>query len=313
MVSASEFATTLPWVNTARADVPKHVATPNEPNLYRLLLIEPGTTITLGNIDANSPAIDWPSESMVPIARSYVEKIDRLQYILHAEQKHSLLIVLQGLDAGGKDGVVRHILTSMNPAGCHVATFKQPTKTELAHDFLWRIHPHVPAKGQVSIFNRSHYEDVLVARVHRLVSPDVWSQRFDLINDFEKLLSVANETIILKFFLHISKDEQLVRFKRRLDDPSRHWKISESDYRERDYWDEYVIAFEDMLHRTSTRHAPWFIIPANDKCFRDMAISQIIVRTLESLNMKLPEPSVDIARIRRQYHAAEGESKCRAS
>jgi PPK2 family polyphosphate:nucleotide phosphotransferase len=236
-----------------------------------------------------------------------------MQYVMHAEKKHSLLIILQGLDAAGKDGAVRHILTSLNPAGCRVAAFKQPTKTEMAHDFLWRVHAHAPARGEVAIFNRSHYEDVLVARVHRLVPPDIWSQRFDLINQFERLLAVANETVILKFFLHISKEEQLARFKKRLEDPTRRWKISEADYQEREHWDAYMAAFEDVLRKTSTRHAPWFIIPANDKSMRDVAISQIIVRTLEDLNMQLPEAEVDIARIRRRYHSAEAESASKAS
>jgi PPK2 family polyphosphate:nucleotide phosphotransferase len=226
---------------------------------------------------------------------------------MHADHRHSLLIVLQGVDAGGKDGVVRHLLTSMNPAGCRIAAFKQPTPAESAHDFLWRVHPHSPGKGEVVIFNRSHYEDVLVARVHHLVPGTVWSKRYGLINEFERLLSVGNDTTVLKFFLHISKEEQLARFKLRLDDPTRHWKISEADYQERAHWDDYVSAFDEMLCRTSTWHAPWFIVPSNNKNFRDLAISQIIVRTLENLDMKLPRPTVDIERIRRQYHRAEAQ------
>ena len=283
------------------------------PDFHRTLLVKPGSKVTLARIDPGIPSTYRSCDSFVPSVHSYVEKLDRLQYVLHAEEKHSLLIVLQGLDAGGKDGVVRHILTSMSPAGCHVAQFKQPTKTEGAHDFLWRVHPHVPAKGQVSIFNRSHYEDVLVARVHRLIPRDVYSKRFGLINDFERLLSVANDTAIVKFFLHISKEEQLARFKRRLDDPFRRWKISDADYEEREHWDEYVTAFEEMLERTSTWHAPWFVIPANDKEFRDTAISHIVIRTLEELNMSLPQPVVDLERIHRRYHAAEAEANSRAS
>jgi PPK2 family polyphosphate:nucleotide phosphotransferase len=227
---------------------------------------------------------------------------------MYAEKKHSLLIVLQGLDAAGKDGIVRLIMTAMNPAGCRVIGFKQPTADELRHDFLWRIHPHVPAKGEVAIFNRSHYEDVLVVRVHRLAPVNVWSKRYDLINEFERWLVAENNTTILKFFLHISKEEQLARFKRRLDDPARRWKISEADYKERQYWDGYIEAFEDMLRNTSTHHAPWFVIPANNKSFRDLAVSTIVSQTLESLEMEPPEPAVDIARIRRQYHAAVRES-----
>jgi polyphosphate kinase 2 (PPK2 family) len=161
----------------------------------------------------------------------------------------------------------------------------------------------------VVIFNRSHYEDVLVVRVHQLAPATKWSVRYDLINDFERLLLVENDTRVLKFFLYISKEEQLARFKQRLEDPARRWKISESDYREREFWDDYVEAFEDMLHKTSTNYAPWFVIPSNEKWFRDLAVSQIIIRTLENLDMKLPEPAVDIARIRRHYHAAEVQAK----
>jgi PPK2 family polyphosphate:nucleotide phosphotransferase len=279
-----------------------------EVDLCRMLMVEPGSKVALGNIDPNyCNRISY--ERALPAVQAVTEKIDRLQYLMHAEGKRSLLIVLQGLDAGGKDGVVRHILSCVNPAGCRVAAFKQPTSIELGHDFLWRIHPHVPAKGEITVFNRSHYEDVLAARVHRLVPETTWSRRYRLINDFENLLSTGNDTTILKFFLHISKDEQLVRFKQRLDDPWRRWKISEADYEEREHWDEYVAAFEDMLHRTSTWHAPWFVVPSNNKWFRDLAVSQIITRTLEDLDMKLPEPKADLAHIRRRYYAAEAEMK----
>jgi PPK2 family polyphosphate:nucleotide phosphotransferase len=281
-----------------------------EPDLYRTLMVEPGVKIALGDIDPGYCGGMRPSyERTMPIMRSYMQKIDQLQYLMYAEKRHSLLIVLQGLDAAGKDGVVRHIVTSMNPVGCRVTAFKQPTAAELAHDFLWRVHPHAPAKGEVTIFNRSHYEDVLVARVHQLAPASMWAKRYGLINDFERLLVMENDTTVLKFFLHISKEEQLSRFKLRLEDPSRRWKISEADYTEREYWDQYVDAFEDMLYRTSTWDAPWFVIPSNIKWFRDLAVSQIIIRTLEDLDMKQPQPSADIARIRRHYHAAEARLK----
>jgi PPK2 family polyphosphate:nucleotide phosphotransferase len=193
----------------------------------------------------------------------------------------------------------------LNPSGCVSTNFKEPTKEELAHDFLWRVHPHVPAKGSIAIFNRSHYEDVLVVRVHGLAPEKVWSKRYDQINDFERLITTENNTTILKFFLHISKEEQLARFKKRLDDPDRQWKISDSDYKEREYWGDYVEAFEDVLNKTSTEHAPWFIIPSNHKWFRDLAISQIIVRQMEEMNVQLPKPTVNIAEIRREYHQAQ--------
>ena len=278
-------------------------------SLFDEFLVAPGTQVKLGDID---PGYHGKHESREPVLskiQSYSQRMDQLQYLMYAEKKHALLIVLQGMDAAGKDGVVRLITTNMDPAGCRVTGFKQPTPEDLNHDFLWRVHPHVPAKGQVAIFNRSHYEDVLVVRVHQLAPVNVWSRRYDLINDFEKWLVVENNTTVLKFFLYISKDVQLTRFKQRLDDPARRWKISEADYKEREYWDNYIDAFEDMLHLTSTQHAPWFVIPSNHKWFRDLAISQIITRALDDLDMKFPKPRVDIADIRRRYHAAEAEAK----
>jgi PPK2 family polyphosphate:nucleotide phosphotransferase len=179
---------------------------------------------------------------------------------------------------------------------------KQPTPEEKDHDFLWRVHPHAPGRGQVAVFNRSHYEDVLVARVHNLVQKDVWKPRYDFINNWENLLATENDTTILKFFLYISKEEQLARFKERLDDPARQWKISDSDYSERDLWDDYIRAFEAALSHCSTKYAPWFVIPANHKWFRDLAVSQIVADALHDMNLKLPEPTVDLSEIRRLYH-----------
>jgi PPK2 family polyphosphate:nucleotide phosphotransferase len=275
------------------------------PDLYRQLMVEPGSRVLLGSVDAGYCGEYESYERSLPGMQAELAKLDRLQYLMHAEGKRSLLIVLQGVDASGKDGVIRHILSGLNPAGCRVAAFKQPTPVEQSHDFLWRVHPHVPSRGEVAIFNRSHYEDVLAVRVHQLVPSNVWMQRYGLINDFEKLLSAGNGTTVLKFFLHISKEEQLLRFKRRLDDPWRRWKISEADYQARGYWDDYVVAFEEMLYRTSTWNAPWFVVPSNNKWFRDLAVSKIITRTLEDLDMKFPEPAADLSRIRRQFHAAE--------
>jgi PPK2 family polyphosphate:nucleotide phosphotransferase len=214
-----------------------------------------------------------------------------------------LLVVLQALDAGGKDGVIRYLFSGMNPQGTSVFGFKQPSKVEAAHDFLWRAHQPAPAKGQIAIYNRSYYEDVLVVRVHKLVPHSVWSKRYDLINDFEKMLA-QNGTRILKFYLHISPQEQLERFKQRLDDPSRNWKISDSDYSERELWPKYMEAYEDALARTSTKRAPWYVIPANHKWFRNLAISQIVADTMDEMGLKLPPPRVDLAAIRRKYHAA---------
>jgi PPK2 family polyphosphate:nucleotide phosphotransferase len=271
-------------------------------NLLAKLIVKPGSRIKLRDIDPGYHGHHESHQDAQPDLQAHIEKIDHLQYLMYAEKKHSLLIVLQGLDAAGKDGVIRHILTGLNPAGCRVTGFKEPTPKELDHDFLWRIEPHVRGKGEVAIFNRSHYEDVLVVRVHQLAPVSMWAKRYALISDFEKLLSVENGTTILKFFLHISKDEQLARFKQRLDDPSRRWKISESDYKERKYWANYIEAFEDVLHKTSTAHAPWYVIPSNHKWFRNLAISHVIMHTLDNLNMKLPKPTVNIENIRRQYH-----------
>jgi PPK2 family polyphosphate:nucleotide phosphotransferase len=277
-------------------------------NTLKKFKIEPGAQVSLANFDPSFPGTEWYGQAL-PEMLLQLQKLDRLQNLLYAEQKHSLLIVLQGLDAAGKDGVIRYLLSGMNPSGCRVAQFKQPTSKERKHDFLWRVHSNVPGRGEVTVFNRSHYEDVLVVRVHQLVPDHVWSKRFDLINELEKLLVVENHTIVLKFLLHISKEEQLARFKRRLDDPTRRWKISDADYEEREYWDDYARAFEDMLAKTSTHHAPWFVIPSNQKWFRDLLVSRIIAEALENLDMQYPETAVDIGRIRRRYHAAEAEAR----
>jgi PPK2 family polyphosphate:nucleotide phosphotransferase len=278
-------------------------------NYLKKLIVKPGSKIRLKHFDPGYNGKHESHKSALSEIQENLQTMEQLQYRMYAENKHSLLIVLQGLDAAGKDGVVRHVLTGMNPSGCVSVNFKQPTKEELAHDFLWRVHPHVPAKGSVAIFNRSHYEDVLVARVHGLVPEKVWSKRYDQINDFEQLIVTENSTTILKFFLHISKEEQLARFKKRLDDPTRQWKISESDYKEREYWGDYTKAFEDVLTKTSTEYAPWLIIPSNHKWFRDLAISQIIVRQMEDMHLQLPKPTVNLAEIRREYHQAQDGEK----
>ncbi len=266
--------------------------------------IEPGSKPKLSEIDPAFTAKHKDKTAATADLEKYTEKLRELQYLLYAEGKRSLLICLQALDAAGKDGTINHVLGNMNPQGTRVHGFKVPSQEEAAHDFLWRIHRQAPGKGEVVIFNRSHYEDVLVTRVHNLVPESVWSERYDLINDFEQCL-LAGGTHIIKFFLHISPEEQLRRFKQRLDDPARHWKISENDYSERKLWSAYTEAYEDALGKTSTKHAPWYVIPADHKWFRNLAISRIVVETLESLDMKFPEPTVDLKDIRRKYHAAE--------
>ena len=217
------------------------------------------------------------------------EELRQLQALLYAAAHDSLLVVLQGPDGSGKDGTIRAVLDYVNPQGCSITSFKQPTLQELAHDFLWRVHPHAPRRGMVAVFNRSHYEDVLVVRVHNLVPEKVWRHRYGEINAFEKILS-EDQTTILKFYLHIDKEEQKKRLEARLTDPTEQWKFSVHDLPERKFWSEYMLAYQDALERTSTERALWYLIPANHKWFRDLIVSTIIVRRLEKLGMEYPHP-----------------------
>lgn len=277
-------------------------------NYHKKFRVAPGSRVRLKDFDPQFADQHQTKKSAQLKIERLQQKMDELQYRLYAEQKRSLLICLQALDAGGKDGVVRHVLGAINPQGCRAVSFKQPSSEELAHDFLWRVEPQAPRRGEVVVFNRSQYEDVLIVRVHDLVPKKVWSQRYELINDFERRL-VASGTHILKFFLHISKQEQLRRFKQRLDDPARRWKISEADYTERAYWAQYEKAYEAALGKCSTADAPWFVIPSDHKWFRDLAIAEIIVSTMENLRSELPKPTVNLADIRRKYHEAVDEGK----
>jgi len=269
-----------------------------------LFRVRPGHKLKLEKVDAGFKGHHETEAAAAVEIEHYRQKMAKMQSLLYAEKKHAVLIVLQALDAGGKDGTVNHVFSVLNPQGARVVGFKQPTSEELAHDFLWRVHPHVPLKGEITLFNRSHYEDVLVTRVHKLIDKETWENRYKRIRHFEELLA-HNGTHILKFFLHISAEEQLARFAQRLEDPQRNWKISESDYAERAYWDDYIAAFEDAITATTARHAPWFVIPSNHKWFRNLAVSQIIADTMEGLDMAYPAPKVDLADIRRKYHAAE--------
>jgi PPK2 family polyphosphate:nucleotide phosphotransferase len=273
-------------------------------NYLEQFRVAAGSKVRLRDIDpAFKDAQDTHAHAAEEIERDR-KKLRGLQELLYADGRGSLLICLQGLDTGGKDGTISHILGAMNPQGCRVVAFKQPSAEEAAHDFLWRIHQAAPARGRVTIFNRSHYEDVLIVRVHDLVPKAVWSRRYDEINAFERELAVAG-THILKFYLHISKKEQLRRFKARLDDPAKQWKISEADYKEREFWGDYRKAYQDALSRCSTPHAPWFVIPADHKWFRNLAIARVVVEYMEGLNLRFPRPSVNLGHIRREYHAAE--------
>src|SRR5271170_4219160 len=277
-------------------------------NFRKRFVVEPGAKVQLGKIDPAFKGKHESKDSATQEIQKHVERLAKAQYLLYADGNRSLLVVLQALDAGGKDGVVRHVFTAMNPEGTSVFSFKQPSELEAAHDFLWRAHLHTLGRGEVVVFNRSHYEDVLVVRVHKLVPKAVWSKRYELINDFEKILT-ENGTRILKFYLHISPAEQLERFAQRLDDPLRQWKISEADYSERKLWPDYIEAYEDAIERTSTKHAPWYVIPSDHKWFRNLAISEILADTLEDMELKLPPTRVNIAEIRRKYHSAAGQQE----
>ncbi len=261
------------------------------------LIVEPGCKARLRDRDPEAtPGIKGREAAEKALAKN-MKRLEELQYLLYAESKRAVLIVFQAMDAGGKDGTIRHVMSALNPQGCSVTPFKVPTSEEAKHDFLWRIHKATPRLGEFAIFNRSHYEDVLVVRVHNLVPKSIWAKRYDHINSFEKLLAESQVSII-KFFLHISKDEQKERFQNRLEDPTRQWKLSSADFSERDYWDDYIEAYEDALTRCSTPWAPWYVIPANKKWCRNLAVSQILVEALEDLGMKFPPPSLDVSKVR---------------
>ncbi len=229
-----------------------------------------------------------------------IKELRALQYRLFVEAKQSLLVVLQAPDAAGKDGLIRKVLGRMNPQGCRTYPFKVPTEQERAHDFLWRVHACAPAAGKVSIFNRSHYEDVLVVRVEQLVPNHVWHQRFEMINQFEHLLAERG-TKILKFYLHISPEEQLSRFKKRLEKPEKHWKLNPGDYKARDQWEAYREAYEDVFAKCNTSAAPWFVIPADHKWYRDASVAAIVLETLKEMDPQLPEVTVDLEEMRALY------------
>jgi PPK2 family polyphosphate:nucleotide phosphotransferase len=261
------------------------------------LLVEPGHKARLRERDPEAtPGIKNKAAAEEALGKN-MSRLEQLQFLLYAESRRAVLIVFQAMDAGGKDGTIRHVMSALNPQGCSVMPFKVPTAEEAKHDFLWRIHKAAPRLGEFAIFNRSHYEDVLVVRVHDLAPKSTWIKRYDYINSFEKLLA-ESRVVILKFFLHISKDEQKKRFQNRLEDPTRQWKLSTADFAERDYWEDYIEAYEDALTRCSTPWAPWYVIPANKKWFRNLAVSQILVEALEGLNMKFPPPGLDVSKVR---------------
>lgn len=261
------------------------------------LRVKPGERVKLSKYDPGD-TLGWQkNRAMKASLKKALQTIDGLQYVLYAEGKRAVLIVLQGLDTAGKDGVIRHVMSGVNPQGCQVVSFKVPSAEEAAHDFLWRIHKAVPAFGDLGIFNRSHYEDVLVARVHNLVPKEVWAKRYDQINAFEAILRENNVTI-LKFYLHISREEQKKRLLARMEDPEKRWKLSEADFNERRFWDAYQTAYEEVLTKCNTPAAPWFIVPADKKWFRNLAVSHILAETLERLRPKLPKTRMEMKNLR---------------
>jgi PPK2 family polyphosphate:nucleotide phosphotransferase len=256
--------------------------------IYR---VSSGMQVDLGQWKPDdSAAFDGGKSEGEKLLKKLNRRLESLQELLYAENKHKVLIILQAMDTGGKDGVIRHVFGGVNPQGVKVANFKVPTPQELAHDYLWRVHQHTPGRGEIVIFNRSHYEDVLVVRVHGLAPPETWGRRYDHINDFERMLADEGTTI-LKFYLHISREEQKKRLQDRLDRPDKRWKFNPGDLQERALWDEYMRAYEAVLSKTSTAWAPWYIVPANREWYRNLVISTVIVQTLEALSMRYPQPA----------------------
>jgi PPK2 family polyphosphate:nucleotide phosphotransferase len=265
---------------------------------FRELRLRPGQPVHIAKFDARDtssfPGRKRRAEARLPALR---EELDRLQEMFYADGRRGLLVVLQGMDTSGKDGTIRHVFEGVNPQGVRVWSFKVPTPFEQAHDFLWRIHQHTPAKGEVAIFNRSHYEDILVARVHHLVPRSVWSKRYGEINEFEREL-VDEGVSVVKFCLFISREEQAVRLRERLEDRSKQWKLTEADVRERAYWPQYMRAYEEMLRRTTTPWAPWYLVPSDHKWFRNLVVSTVLVDTFRAMDLKYPAPGVDLAKFR---------------
>lgn len=275
-------------------------------NLCALYRLPSGSGFDLDQVSPRDQGPFKDSEEGKRFVEGAIEEIQSLQYKLFIENKQSLLIVLQAPDAAGKDGVIRHVLGKMNPQGCRAYSFKAPSSLEASHDFLWRIHALVPASGMVSIFNRSHYEDVLVVRVENLVPESTWRRRYEHINAFESLL-MDRGTRILKFYLHISPEEQLERFGQRLEDAEKHWKLNVGDYTARSKWGTYRDAYHEVFERCSPEAAPWFVIPADRKWHRNAAIAGILLQTLREMNPQLPASSADPEEIRKHFELAKSE------
>ncbi|ARV61123.1 polyphosphate kinase [Nostocales cyanobacterium HT-58-2] len=263
---------------------------------YTRYRVRPEQSIVLSALDPNASEGYKNKNDVEDELEHQRKRLQNLQERLYAEHQRSLLIVLQAMDTGGKDGTIKHVFGGLNPQGCQVWSFKKPSDEELTHDFLWRYHQRTPQRGMISIFNRSHYEDVLIVRVKQLVSQEIWQQRYQLINEFEHMLALNNIRVI-KFFLHISKDEQKRRLESRLKDPNKHWKFSSDDIKERQFWDDYQAAFEDAINNCSTAYAPWYVVPANKKWYRNLVVARTIADTLEAMNPQYPKAEVGLENI----------------
>jgi PPK2 family polyphosphate:nucleotide phosphotransferase len=264
-------------------------------SLRELLRVEPGSRIRLADVDPGATHGYTKARSAGELEQG-LERLADLQNRLWAEEKHPILVVLQGIDTAGKDGSIKHVMRAFNPMGCSVTSFRVPTPIEASHDYLWRVHQQTPGKGEIEIFNRSHYEDVLVVRVHNFVPKTVWQRRYDQINAFERLLTESGTTIV-KFFLHIDRDEQKARLQSRIDDPTKNWKFKLGDLDERKLWDDYMAAYEEVLRRCSTATAPWYLIPANRNWFRNLAIAEILADTIDDLKPAYPAPTEDLSKV----------------
>ena len=255
-------------------------------------LLKPGSKTRLAHLSTNDTGGLKSNKAAEPALQKHLKQLDELQEVFYADQSKALLIVLQGMDTAGKDGAIRHIFSGINPQGCEVAAFKVPTPLEARHDFLWRCQAQLPPRGMIGIFNRSHYEDVLSPRVHGKLSGKEVRRHLDDINAWEETLA-DNDVVILKFFLHISQEEQTRRLQERIDTPDKHWKLSPSDFAERQYWSDYMDAYEEIFDTTSHKHAPWFVIPSDHKWYRNVAISAVLVEAMQGLKLKYPAPSFD--------------------
>lgn len=263
--------------------------------IKKLMVIE-GKKINLQRLSPDYNFSINEEKAEYVLKQNLKKRMSELQYRLYAERKKSLLIVFQGIDTSGKDSTIRHVISAFNPQSCTVKAFKEPTTEDLSHDFLWRIHKRAPSRGEIVVFNRSHYEDIIQPRVHKTIHKSIWSQRYEHINAFERCLS-DNSIKIIKFFLHISKEEQRIRLDERMNDPSKQWKVSEKDITDRKFWNSYTVAYQDIINRCSHLWAPWYIIPANKKWFRNLVVALIIVDTLERMKPKFPKPTINLSKM----------------